>query len=149
MEYEAEILIAVHPSVLEARAAGEDVGLWPESGDHLNLADFFFFIVKYNEGPGDTDLIAHLAVNRHTCDVVDYVGLSGEVERGRELEAIQEILRRAHGIDEAVIRKYRDRFPWSEEFLRKQGAPTDGKRGGVVSRLPWKSETAYPPGDIT
>jgi len=106
--HEAEILIYVLPVAVDLRKAGNDVAwrLQPNPSD--NSDDYFhFWAVESGASGSASPNVGHYAVNRWTGDVWDDV-LESPVT-GPELERIQAILRKAHGIDARVISDYRSR----------------------------------------
>src|SRR5713101_5511696 len=106
---EAEILVYLLPAAHEVRRQGMDVGWEMETSPRLKREDFFTFWVVNAKRPhvDGSVTIGFFSVNKHTADIWDH-GLE-EFVVSTELEGIQTILRKAHHIDEAAIKKYRSR----------------------------------------
>lgn len=110
--YEAEILIYTMPDAAEVRKRGGDVNWIRETGDSMNQEDYYHFLVLGTLETAASPLVGHYAVSKCTADVWKVVP-EPELVTSQELKRIQEILREAHGIDEATIRKYRDKPVWA------------------------------------
>lgn len=115
--HEAEILVCLLPVAHEIRGHGGDIGWARTTSDALNQADYYIFHVVKKECTVWPCTVGHFAVNKHTADVWDDV--RRELIRSTELERVQEILRKAHGIDEETVQKYRWRSIDAPETPRK------------------------------
>jgi hypothetical protein len=103
--YEGEILIYVLPEAQELRSQGMDVGWEREKNPKLNQRDFYTYWVVNSKRPNvqGSVTIGYFSVNRHTAEVWDD---NGKRVDNSELAGIEKILRQAHHIDEATLRKF-------------------------------------------
>jgi hypothetical protein len=107
IRHEAEILIYMLPPARQVRAQGMEVGWELERSAKWNQRDYFFFWVYNTRRPeAGSVTIGHFAVNKHTADVREM--LLDTIVEDHELQGVQNILRRAHGIDERTIKKHRN-----------------------------------------
>lgn len=108
---EAEILVFLLPQAAELRRQGMDVGWELQTGPKLNQADFYTFWVVNSTRPHveGSVTVGYFAVNRHSAEVWSLD--KGEFVSSPEIEGIQRIVRRAHSIDDALIRQYHSRRP--------------------------------------
>jgi len=113
--HEAEILLYLLPVAKQLREKGLTVGWELLDRPGLNHEDYYNFSVFPVDGEGTTSPpVGDYAVNKHTADVWDRK--TEEIILTEETQGVQEILRKAHGIDEEVIKKYRLRrldTPWA------------------------------------
>ena len=113
--HEAEILIYLLPVSKQLRGKGLEVGWELIDRPGLNHEDYYNFTVFPEEGEGMTSAaVGDYAVNKHTADLWDRK--TQEIILTEETEGVQRILRKAHAIDEEVIRRYRLRrldSPWA------------------------------------
>jgi hypothetical protein len=112
--HDAEVLIYLLPAAHSNRAAGRDINWERELAAELNQADFFYFwVTGTNPPPGVGSVtVGHFAVSKHTGEIWSTV--PEEHVESAELRGVQEILRRAHGIDSSTVAKYRGGKPWSK-----------------------------------
>jgi hypothetical protein len=105
---EAEILMYLLPHAHENRSNNRDVASQLQTSPQLNQTDFYCFWVTGTNPPAGTGsvTVGYFAVNKHTADIQDY---DDEPVKSPELGGVQEIIRRAHGIDSRTVAKYRDR----------------------------------------
>lgn len=106
--HEAEVLIYLLPFAQVSRAEGSEIEWMMDVSGGLNQEDYYMFYV--HDSQRDTDSAAsmgYFAVNKHTADVWDRV--TGEQVRSRKIAKVQELLRRAHGISQEIVEKYRSR----------------------------------------
>lgn len=108
---ESEILILLLPQASELRRQGMDVGWELQTGPKFNQADFYTFWVVNSTRPGveGSVTVGYFAVNKHSAEVWSLD--KGEFVSSPEIEGVQRIVRRAHSIDEALIRQYHSRRP--------------------------------------
>jgi hypothetical protein len=115
---EAKDLLKLLPVVKELRAKGMELKWDVQDVPTMNNKDYYFFWI-YNVTAQKTSNIGAIsvgdyAVNKHTADVrvwqvsqdVSY-GDDGVLVTSDELEHLQEILRRNHGIDPTQVGQYR------------------------------------------
>lgn len=106
-EWEASLLLYVLPPAHRIRSVGKDVQ-WFADPYHpeANYDLYFIFWLKAEPSPDTaSDSLGWYAVNRFTGDVWDFT--SDERVTDREVEGVARILRKAHGIEEKQIKKYR------------------------------------------
>ncbi len=105
---EAEILVYLLPQAHDLRADGMDVAWALETGPELNQKDFYnFWVVNAKrKGHSGSVTVGYFSVNKYTADVLD---ARQQYVVTPELQGVQRILRKGHGIDEAAIREYRSR----------------------------------------
>lgn len=110
---EAEILIYIMPDSQEVRKQGWDVGWELQTSPELNQEDFFVFWVVNAKRPNvqGSVTIGYYGINKHTADI--WEDNFQRFVSGKELEGVQNILRRAHHIDQTIIEKYRSRRPFT------------------------------------
>src|SRR5258707_1912206 len=115
---EAADLIALLPVTKELRAKGMDVRWDVQAVPTMNNRDYYFFWIYNATAQKERDIgsisVGNYAVNKHTADVrlwqvshdVSF-GDDGALITGKELERLQEELRKKHGITSASIQEYR------------------------------------------
>jgi len=108
---EAEILIFLLPQAAELRRQGMDVGWELQTGPKLNQADFYTFWVVNSSRPHveGSVTVGYFGVNKHSAEVWSLD--KGEFVSAPEIGGVQRIIRRAHSIDDALVRKYHSRRP--------------------------------------
>lgn len=102
---DAEILIYISPYAHEVRAAGE--GLVMDAEDARQEPGFFtFYVVATASKPrgGGLDMPEYLAVNARTGSLWDARSVTRITSR--ELEDVLKVMRSAHGITEATMRRF-------------------------------------------
>lgn len=106
--HEAEILLYLLPAAKEMRREGIEIEWKLQTDLKSNQKDYYVFWdqIDVPDGTG-SDVAGYYAVNKHTGDVWDLI--SDRIALTTEIEGVQRILRRAHGIDENTIEKYRSR----------------------------------------
>jgi len=108
---EAEILIYLLPQARELRRQGMDIGWELQTSTKFNQEDFFVFLVantKRSYANGSVS-VGYFAVNKHNAEI-----WSLDINRfvsSQGIRGVQKIIRSAHHIDEAVIRRYHSRRP--------------------------------------
>lgn len=108
--HEAEILIYFLPVAQSTRKAGWQIGWELQTNPKFNQKDFFVFYVYNSTRPSNGSLtIGYFAVDKHTAEVLD-TNADGAVNSD-DLGGIQRILRKAHCIDESVIKAYSSAKP--------------------------------------
>ena len=106
--YEAQILVYISPDAHEIRESGRDVDLYPVTSEALNSEEYYFYDVRDPESADvGSDLVGHYAVNKYSADLVNAV--TQEQIDSVEVNRIEDILRKAHQMHEAQIKKYRGR----------------------------------------
>ncbi len=106
---EAQILLYVTPIANRVRASGGDVGMDLESRANAPGEDFYYYQLRDAKAPRRGQLVGNFAVNKHTAQVWDndqHQQLHGAVMSG-----VQAIIRRAHNIDQAALRRYGGKKP--------------------------------------
>lgn len=98
-----------HFYFLSGRRRGRAVSWELEDSDKLNQKDFFNFWVLGPPNPYGSSTIGYFGVNKHTAEVWD-TPLFRRVDDS-ELKGVQDILRRAHGVDAQTIEKYHEVRP--------------------------------------
>ncbi len=107
--YEAEILVYLLPQAHEIRKEGFDVVWTLEDDSKTNQRDFYtFWVISTRKQVEGSRTIGYFSVNKHTADIVDPLQ---NIITSPELEGIQRILRKAHGVDEATLQEFRSRRP--------------------------------------
>jgi hypothetical protein len=102
-QYDAEILLYVLPPSEAVRHAGGKVAWAIEPA--TNQKDFYSFYVYDLKGSSyGSPTIGHFAVNKHTGEVWDAV--TEEPVESEDLSAIERIIRKAHCIDENVLKSH-------------------------------------------
>ena len=123
--HEAEILVYLLPVSKQLRGKGLEVAWELLDRPGLNQEDYYNFSVFPAAGEGmAASTLGDYAVNKRTADVWDRK--TEEIILTEETEGVQKILRRAHAIDEEVIRKYRLRrldTPWASGSRRSRRPP--------------------------
>jgi hypothetical protein len=103
--YESEILIAILPSVVDARKARSDVR-WV-AGRQTPTDDCVSFRAYFAHTSTPSNLVGNFSVNRHTAQVFD-LGTRNAI-MSKDLEAIQAILQSEHHVTSAELDKYGDK----------------------------------------
>jgi hypothetical protein len=108
---EAEILVYLLPQAQELRKQGMDVGWESQTGPKFNHDDFYTFWVVNAKRPHveGSVTVGFFDVNKHTGEVWDE-GLERFVT-STELDGVQAIVRKAHGIDSSTLAKYHSAKP--------------------------------------
>lgn len=108
---EAEILIYLMPRAEEVRSRGCDVSWEIEQTSGFDQADYYIFWVVHTGGPPRCrtwpTTVSYFAVNKHTADVRDISLDDYPLQKSRELERVQQAMRRVHIVDAGTIQKYR------------------------------------------
>lgn len=115
---EAEDLLNLLPVVKELRAKGMELKWDAQGVPTMNDKDYYFFWIYNVTAQKKSDIgsisVGNYAVNKHTADVrvwdvspdVSY-GNDGVLATSKELQNLEESLRRKHGIDWTQVREYR------------------------------------------
>jgi hypothetical protein len=115
---EAEDLINLLPATRDLRAKGMDVKWDVQSNSTMNNTVYYFFwiynVTAQKQGDIGSISVGNYAVNKHTADVrvwqvsdeVSY-GDDGALVATNELQRLQEVLRKKHGIESPSIHEYR------------------------------------------
>lgn len=109
--HEAEILIYLLPQAQELRSQGMDIGWELQTSPKLKQKDFYSFWVVNSKRPNvqGSVTVGYFSVNKHTAEV-----WSNDKEKtvsSAELEGVEKILRMAHHIDDATLRKFGSLHP--------------------------------------
>ena len=115
---EAASLLDVLPVTKELRAKGMVVKWYRQSVPTMNNRDYYFFWVFNCTAQKSGDIgsisIGNYAVNKHTVDVRVwqvshdvFYGDDGTLVAAKELERLQDELRKKHSIDSASFQEYR------------------------------------------
>ena len=107
--HEAEILIYLLPQAQEVRNQGWEIGWELQTSAEVSGSDsFVFYVYNATRPSGGSVTIGYFAVDKHTADIWED-DVPPKLVASREIEAVQKILRRAHHIDDAFLKKYRPR----------------------------------------
>ncbi len=101
--HEAEILIYLLPVAHQLRSEGMDVGweLQDQNRDHYPKGEYYvFWLVNNKRVSAGSTTIGYYAVNKHTGEIWN-TDLD-QLVSSSELEGVQKILRRAHGVDDKM-----------------------------------------------
>jgi hypothetical protein len=115
---EAKNLMSLVPAVEELRGKGMDVKWDVQAVPTMNNKDYYFFWIYNATAQKGLDIgsisVGNYAVNKHTADVRAWqvshdvsFGDDGVLITVKELERLQEELRKKHGITSASIQEYR------------------------------------------
>jgi hypothetical protein len=101
--FEAEVLVNLVPAAQKARSSGADVS-WIdyEPKDKLAMDDCLLFRLYSTSRSAASGTIGHYAVDLRTATVWTLTDFSPV--NAPDLRVAQEILRRAHGIEESTVR---------------------------------------------
>jgi hypothetical protein len=104
--HEAEILIYLLPQAQDLRGQGMDIGWELQTSPKLNQEDFYTFWVVNSKRPivQGSDTVGYFSVNKHTAEV--WANDKEKTVTTAELKGIEKILRKAHHIDDAALRKF-------------------------------------------
>ena len=124
---EAEILVYVMPASAAVRKAGCDVTWELQRNREWNQKQYYIFWVVHNgKSPGCRSwptTVGYFAVNRYTADVRNVSLDDFPLQQSAELARVQEIIRRARGMDATTIQRYRYTNPEAGGAdLERQGA---------------------------
>jgi hypothetical protein len=106
---EARALVEAVPDIVAVREPGEELFVDAEEPDRGRNDEIFFFSVWTSMREKtllDNGLVGYFNVNQQTAQVNDSVLI--EEIHGKELEELQEKLRRKHCIDRALVDAHRE-----------------------------------------
>lgn len=115
---EAKDLINMLPATKELRGKGMEVKGDVQAAPTMNNTDYYFFWIYNVTAQKERDIgsisVGNYAVNKHTADIRVWqvsndtsYGDDGVLVTTKELERLQEELRKKHGIDFSSIQEYR------------------------------------------
>lgn len=106
--HEAEILIYLLPVANQLRSEGMDVGWELQTADRFNQytrQDYYvFWVINVKRAGTGSVTIGYYAVNKDSAEICDMD--MDRIVTSTEIEGVQKILRRAHKINNAVVKKF-------------------------------------------